>query len=153
MADYDYAGSAYQYEALSEEVTAIRLFKILPSSWHDEAIQIHMTCVELASAPQYNYLSYVWGSGQQDNTIFCNGHQIAIGKNLWHAIHTLRGENRGDTHPGFFWADALCINQNDIVERNYQVSKMPEILLCAAQTIIVRELISFYSAFLCPLSV
>lgn len=42
-------------------------------------------------------------------------------QNLWRALQRLRPK---EGKPLVIWADAVCINQNDVVERGAQISKM-----------------------------
>jgi Heterokaryon incompatibility protein (HET) len=64
--------------------------------------------------------------------ILCDGQPVAIGAELSDALRRLRlrGEHRT------IWIDALCINQEDIIERNSQVRNMSEIYSKADQVLI-----------------
>lgn len=53
-------------------------------------------------------------------TINCNGVEIGVAQNLYEALVQLRLPHK----PRRVWADAICINQHDIPERNQQVSVM-----------------------------
>jgi hypothetical protein len=55
-----------------------------------------------------------------------------ITRNLHTALKSLRAQNDGL----FFWADMLCINQGDIVERAHQVSLMKEIYTQASSVLV-----------------
>lgn len=58
--------------------------------------------------------------------IILDGVRITVGKNLESAIRALR--EMPDVQLGMLvWADALCINQNDIHERNCEVKRMDSI--------------------------
>jgi hypothetical protein len=52
-----------------------------------------------------------------------NGRAISITENIWSAFLHLRRTKE----PRLLWADALCIDQNNIEERSHQVSLIPEI--------------------------
>jgi hypothetical protein len=61
-----------------------------------------------------------------------NGEAYSVGVNLWHALRRLRQKNE----PEVFWIDAICINQNDIRERNAQVLIMGDIYEHAEEVVI-----------------
>lgn len=63
------------------------------------------------------------GSDSNLQPIFTDGHVVQVGENLASALQHLRNE---DARRGL-WADALCINQSNIEERNHQVSRMGSI--------------------------
>lgn len=79
-----------------------------------------MPSLEYRAAVTYEALSYVWGDATPTESIFCDGAVLRIPKNLFNALQHLRLRNR----PRFLWIDAICINQNDIEERNHQVQIM-----------------------------
>ncbi|KAF9775560.1 hypothetical protein IL306_006321 [Fusarium sp. DS 682] len=70
-------------------------------------------------------LSYVWGEEKRD-MILLNGTPFPVTKNLEIAFRALaiNKEFQGDYK---IWIDAICINQNDQVERGSQVRKMRDI--------------------------
>lgn len=72
---------------------------------------------------QYTALSYTWGDPLVTTSIFINSIEIQVTLNLEAALRHIR-------HPletVILWVDALCINQRDISEKNYQVRMMGEI--------------------------
>jgi hypothetical protein len=71
----------------------------------------------------YEALSYMWGSEDCPLQIELNGTTIEAKNNLWRALkHIYQTDS-----VRILWIDALCINQNDINERNHQVSQMGRI--------------------------
>ena len=71
-------------------------------------------------AGEYNALSYVWGDQSDCVSVVCNGKTAEITRNLAHSLHRLWTKDPGM----LIWADALCINQGDAVEKSDQVSIM-----------------------------
>ncbi|PQE04120.1 heterokaryon incompatibility het-6 protein [Rutstroemia sp. NJR-2017a BVV2] len=70
--------------------------------------------------PPYQALSYSWGSSPKTTPIIVNGRVHHVRRNLFQFLEVKRGPNpRG--------IDALCINQEDIEERNRIVKKMKNI--------------------------
>ena len=74
--------------------------------------------------PPYEALSYVWGSDEKPFQVACDKKScIPVTASLYHALHDLRLENEIRT----IWADAICINQYDVPERNHQVLLMDRV--------------------------
>ncbi|KAG9232809.1 heterokaryon incompatibility protein-domain-containing protein [Amylocarpus encephaloides] len=73
-------------------------------------------------------LSYVWGEPDPSliQEIIVNGEVMSIGYNLGVALIAL-SSNSEFSGEYKLWVDAICINQNDLAERNQQVRKMRDI--------------------------
>ena len=71
----------------------------------------------------YNALSYVWGDPTATEIIFVNCYAFPITRNLYEALKAIRGDSASYT----VWADAICINQKDVVEKAEQISLMRKI--------------------------
>lgn len=96
---------------------------ILYSGEPDDPIKCSLRYHKLDAAPEYEALSYVWGSHEDPKLIELKRNSCWITRNLDEALHRLRSltENR------VLWIDALAINQTDIDERNHQVRIMGDI--------------------------
>lgn len=96
---------------------------------------------ESLDTAEFDALSYVWGDQATRKHIKCNGKSITIGESLHAALmeyryRLRRGRGRvGDKIRGL-WADAICINQNDELEKTEQVRMMRDIYKAAKFTII-----------------
>jgi hypothetical protein len=78
----------------------------------------------------------VSGSSRR-HSIICDGRILKVTANLKDALRMLTGLLTSQTPgPTYYWIDALCMNQQDVLERNAQVAKMAEIYL-KAQSVIV----------------
>ncbi|KAH8790619.1 heterokaryon incompatibility protein-domain-containing protein, partial [Hyaloscypha finlandica] len=108
-----------------------RIVTIQPGS-DDDPIRCNLSVVEDDHVPEYQALSYVWGSQKDSKTIHLNDTPWQITTNLFAALKQLR-EADG---PHAMWIDALAINQTDIAERNAQVSKMRTMYSLAESTVI-----------------
>jgi hypothetical protein len=80
----------------------------------------------------YEALSYVWGDRADPREISCNGVSVKVTRNLFDALVTFRFL----TASRWLWVDAICINQEDLEERNFQVACMGSIYRKAAQVLI-----------------
>jgi hypothetical protein len=94
--------------------------------------------------PRYEALSYTWGTMDNPTTALVEppgqvGRVVAmtlsIGQNLGTAFRYLRYADRTRT----LWVDAICINQNDIYERNTQVKLMADIPECQSSCCVDRQ--------------
>ncbi|KAH9224925.1 heterokaryon incompatibility, partial [Leptodontidium sp. 2 PMI_412] len=69
----------------------------------------------------YEALSYEWGDPQKECIILLtNESHISITRSLYNALRDLRDQKL----PRLLWADGICIHQDDIEERQKQVSIM-----------------------------
>jgi hypothetical protein len=119
-----------QYDPLpNSNVPLIRLVKLLPGQDCDPIVAV-LNVSKLNV--EYEALSYCWGDGPIDSSITCNKDQLHITHNLKCALQDLR---RPDT-PRLLWVDAICINQDDITEREQQVEIMADIYRNAQRTVI-----------------
>ena len=98
--------------------------------------------------PHYYALSYTWGDTTETVQILLDNRRIDVTKNLFHFLQrgnqprrvrmypygddeeTYFHDEPGD-EPRWYWIDALCIDQANILERNAQVPRMKEIYDCA----------------------
>ena len=86
-----------------------------------------------AHLPEFRYewgdfmaLSYTWGGLANVREIFVNGQPLLITQNLEACPRRLRSKSY--VQEGWkLWIDAICINQNDVIERAGQVKRMREI--------------------------
>jgi hypothetical protein len=96
---------------------------------------------------KFEALSYAWGEPRDEGIIIVNGMNVSIRRNLLHGLQHLR-------HPGessslekrVLWVDAICIDQQNVSERNHQVSQMGEIYRNAQRVVIWLGLASADSA-------
>lgn len=113
----------------------------------------------LKSCPPFFALSYTWGAPPAGREIIVNGRQVPVGENLWLALERIAPEMDERSRPwcsldaadayavsmglpapeslcedtwAYIWCDALCINQNDNVEKSHQVALMGRIYSTAA---------------------
>ncbi|KAH8645843.1 heterokaryon incompatibility protein-domain-containing protein [Xylariales sp. PMI_506] len=101
---------------------------------HNSTDPLHCTVSKqsLASCGDYEALSYCWGDAAGRLPIYCNNEQFAVTRNLEAALRHLR--NKEDDR--CLWIDAVCINQDDMEERNSQVLLMRSIYRSASKVVV-----------------
>lgn len=121
LMDIDTATTDAIYAPLAA-TDAFRLMVLQPGQRH-EPIVVQLHTVSAGSVTEYDAISYVWGNPQQTVSILCNGISTNVTVNLHAALVQIRSQDISRV----LWADALCINQNDKVERGRQVTIMGSI--------------------------
>ena len=119
----------------------INLVNILPGP-NSGPLICEMTTVHLLDTfdvivgkPDYEALSYVWGTGGLSHEILVRGEtttKICITETLYSALQRLRFEDRSRC----MWIDQICINLADPLERGRQVRLMGVIYWHAQRVII-----------------
>ncbi|KAM0215037.1 hypothetical protein ACHAQD_008544 [Fusarium lateritium] len=117
------------------------LFNVVTGKTHPIEIPSEVSSEESQEyQPRYEALSYVWGTGNiselaQVEAEHPHSNQapttIGIRPNLASALRHLRSVDETRV----LWIDAICINQDDISERNEQVKRMTNIYAFAHQVV------------------
>lgn len=121
----------YLYSPLPSTDKTIRLLCIPPADHISDPLICQMYQARLNDKPEYSALSYTWGAPVFDHHIICDGRRLAITAHLDAALRRFR-----TTTWWMLWVDALCIDQTNIPERNYQVSIMRHIYSQAKRTFV-----------------
>lgn len=128
----------FVYEPLDPLRDCTRVVEIEPyATWNvrDQTafdIRCRVKQVFFSDRPKYRALSYMWGDETVRIPIFLNGKRFTVAENLFRALGYLRLEN----FEGPFWIDAICINQDDIHEKNRQIRIMPHIYFRASAVLV-----------------
>ncbi|KAK4207669.1 heterokaryon incompatibility protein-domain-containing protein [Rhypophila decipiens] len=133
--------SPFQYQPLKS--SEIRVFKILP--------EFDTLCFELKHINLYNEpgefitVSYVWGNPPGTAEARINRSRHSITQSLSQALRQFqelagtatRPESplAGLTPPYWFWADGICINQEDTDEKSRQIPMMGDIYSISSRTL------------------
>ncbi|TLS25620.1 hypothetical protein PpBr36_06911 [Pyricularia pennisetigena] len=120
----------YTYSPLSSH-RQIRLLRVFAGAGDDE-LSGELFHAALDSVPRFTALSYAWGDPQPQKTIRCCDSIAEVLPSLHSALRHLREPYRDV----LVWADALCIDQENILERNEQVKIMGDIYASAMCTAI-----------------
>lgn len=121
----------HRYEKLQYD-DSIRLLRLEPADTDDEPLTGRLIDVRLSERLQYEALSYAWGEAIFSANLELSSGRVHITNSLAAALRAFR---QGST-PRYLWADALCINQQDINEKNVQVAKMGEIYSGASSVLV-----------------
>ena len=144
----------YKYLSINGK-DQIRLLHLLPGPASAEIrIQIETVTLSADQFPQYEALSYAWGSAETLSSIVVTvdyayesktrGHSlekivnssssrsISVTKNLAEALPYLRDA----TKPRTLWIDAICIDQSNGKEKGEQVSRMGEIFKSSSRVLV-----------------
>jgi hypothetical protein len=122
----------YSYHAITSENT-IRVLFLDPGSG-DDPLRGKLEFVDIGAETVQEFwaLSYVWGSPGKQGIIDLGGGYGSVGQNLETAVRRFRRSDQVTA----VWADALCINQDDVKERGGQVSLMG-LVYSKAQRVVV----------------
>ncbi|KAF2818740.1 HET-domain-containing protein, partial [Ophiobolus disseminans] len=120
----------YAYQALDNTPGAIRILVLYPAQRLDDPISGDLQHVSHESH-RYTAVSYVWGNPSHVHSIQISGQEFGVADNLFNVLRSLRDA----AEPISLWIDAICINQNDIPERNTQVQKMASIYRSAVEVV------------------
>jgi hypothetical protein len=109
----------FHYEPL--EPRCIRVLELQPGQRSDP-FQGKFIIANVDSNFEYDALSYMWGDATPADRVVVDGAAIPTAWNLTRALEYLRDFARSE--PLRIWIDAVCIDQNNIEERNEQVAMM-----------------------------
>lgn len=118
------ASSIYASLQLDSDGRKFRLLILEPSADRLAPVRCNLNQASFENEnPKYTALSYVWADPPGTTPIIVNGVTTQITLNLEAALRHIR-------HPlcaAALWVDAICINQEDVAEKNHQVEMMREI--------------------------
>jgi hypothetical protein len=114
------------YEPLADASAYIRLFRIKSQEKSTGFLSLELISASLAEEAKcvrYTTLSYRWGPAFPSRTIWANGQRLQIRWNLYEFLLHLNESEASQ----LLWADAIRINQEDVLERGLQVGIMGRI--------------------------
>jgi hypothetical protein len=112
----------YAYDSIDE--SQMRILTVNPGSKEAQLTCSLDVCVR-GDPEEYDALSYVWGDEDASKKLYIRhegtlNRYVMVTPNLLTIIKTMRS----DSSPRRIWIDALCINQEDLEEKNTQVPMM-----------------------------
>lgn len=125
---------SYKYEPLCYD-RSLRILTLHPAGHPDEPLVVELQEILLDKPhTKFDALSYVWGprSPAIDSNVFCCGKKIAIGPNCDAALRRLRLIRQKRK----LFVDAICLDQENDVEKAKQVKLMGDFYILARQVLI-----------------
>ena len=108
----------------------IRLLYIAPRHTTADLV-CQLKVFELATAPQYSAISYTWGEPSAKGILLVNDKKLVGRKNCWYALRQARRSQMSE----WYWIDSVCINQEDLDEKSFQVAMMGDIFRKASRVL------------------
>jgi hypothetical protein len=119
----------YSYQPL-ESATSIRVLVLHPASSFSEPLHADLVSTDRMDMlrhqgfpANYEAISYCWGPSIFSHELHCDDCLIPITS----TVDTMLRYLRKTTTPRFLWIDAICLNQNNNIEKAVQVQLMGEI--------------------------
>ena len=120
----------FAYEARLTE-GEIRILILEPGVF-DEVLRCTLLVTSLDNAPYFEAISYVWENQERSSELLCHDKSMHVTPSLALILRRMRLE----TQSRAIWADSICINQRDLIEKGKQVAFMAEIYSKADRTLI-----------------
>lgn len=137
----------FTYTPLPDPATHIRLLQILAVNEDEDQAHVHarLSVWLLASAPPYHAISYTWGNPNETTHVVIDDKCMVVRRNCEYVLkqakwyedsrrqHKRMGKmwrKRGKKKQKkeyWFWCDAICINQENYGEKEFQVALMGKI--------------------------
>ena len=136
------------YRPLPRDQTYVRLCRFVNGG--DGALSCDLETYAASDCPAFDAISYEWSPPdvglEKSRFLYVNGLAFTITRNLhdclsaiqtkWQQEHVKKNCGQIDrSEPRYIWADQLCINQKDSVERSTQVAQMDTIFMRAQKVI------------------
>jgi Heterokaryon incompatibility protein (HET) len=124
---------------LDRESSCIRLLTL--QQGEGSSIECNLEVCPISRCPSFIALSYTWGPPAVGWEIVLDGKKFRVRSNLYKALQAiinqkskaankLPGDDLNIDRPEtwkYFWIDAICIDQENLLERNHQVNMMKQI--------------------------
>ncbi|KAH3987243.1 hypothetical protein HBH64_013210 [Parastagonospora nodorum] len=111
----------FVHKPLDETKSSLRLVTVNSELSADGSIQCYVSHSTLDRA-SYVCLSYRWGPIEDQMRININGAPFYVRRNLFEFLEMVRRMPMT-----FYWIDAICIDQENVSERNHQIAQMGRI--------------------------
>ncbi|MCJ1249836.1 hypothetical protein MMC30_007062 [Trapelia coarctata] len=117
----------FRHSALDTSKPHIRLIRLL-SRKRNGTLRLEVRNNVPLGPDGFDYcaLSYEWGPPQPVRRILIDEKPFEIRENLYLFLKNLYGHHKG-RELGLLWADAICVDQKNVQERNHQVQQMKQV--------------------------
>ncbi|KAL6703539.1 hypothetical protein ACN47E_009564 [Coniothyrium glycines] len=126
----------FPYTPLDAEADQIRLLILKPAKHEADDIKCSLSITSLKRTLRrkntYEALSYTWGPVEPKSNIYFDGAILEVSPNLDLALRRLRRSSKTRV----LWVDAICINQQDVLERTQQVNLMRQVYVNASKVVV-----------------
>ncbi|KAM0552659.1 hypothetical protein ACHAPJ_007756 [Fusarium lateritium] len=115
---------------------------VIHEGYNNDPVECSLKIVSLDKVPAcFDALSYVWGNSNETKNVIVNHLSVTVTKSLAKALEKLRDHSVphapiSDQRPLTIWVDAVCINQDNLLERSQQVEMMGDIYSSARHVFI-----------------
>lgn len=123
---------SYQHTPLDGTQGRIRLLELLPQDTSSSMVWCRIWHSTINTT--YRCLSYVWGAAGNEETIMLNGKTFRCCKNLADFLKAASLQY-GLTSKAL-WIDAICIDQQNDIERSQQVAYMGDVYSKANEVLV-----------------
>jgi Heterokaryon incompatibility protein (HET) len=114
----------YNYQSIRSKISEVRILEISTGQRQDPInLSFIKVILDGGSTSNFEAISYMWGDPQGQVNVQLSGCDFHVSTRL----HELLLDIRDSEEPCFVWIDAICINQEDTIERNEQVQLMKKI--------------------------
>ncbi|KAH0553321.1 hypothetical protein GP486_006575 [Trichoglossum hirsutum] len=132
--------AVYESHPLAADYPSLRLLELDLTSdaanTDDTIIHATMETYDFRDAPEYEALSYTWGTQDESESIKLNGQLFSVTPNLLEALRQLcLNQRENGKSKRKLWIDAISINQSNNPEKSQQVMQMKEIYANASQVL------------------
>lgn len=123
----------FTYEPIDLDYPSFRLVRLFRGDQGSVQCELfHAQIHDAEDALEYEALSYTWGGQSKPCSIDINGRPFSVTESLFRALLYLRDEQVDR----ILWIDAICIDQENDIERGHQVRRMALIYKNARQVVI-----------------
>jgi hypothetical protein len=111
---------AYDSTLVSNELRLLQ-----PVAANDDILRFKTRRVKRESRTPYTAVSYTWGNENASEVIYLDNRRFYVRPNLWSCLFYIAQAARNAAWD-YLWVDAICINQTNDAERNFQVRLMDQ---------------------------
>lgn len=117
--------SIFEYRALAgaHEIRVLEVSCIGITANKAHMPTLNLKHINLTGPVNYVAISYMWGSPHKTEEILIDNHILPVSPAQKQMILDLSNQNQ----VRYLWIDAVCIDQDNVLERNHQVGLMGEI--------------------------
>ncbi|KAF7510075.1 hypothetical protein GJ744_007179 [Endocarpon pusillum] len=128
------------FQDLNYSSREIRIAELLPRAFKEATGRRHPSCRlqnvsfegRVRLPEPYTALSYAWGDPARKSALYLNDMFAQIPENLSEALQHLEQDHSSIR----IWADAICIDQENTLEKGQQVAMMAEIFQRASEVLV-----------------